>query len=360
MTPDHRFKVLLVEDDEVQGEILKSILDQNHYDLKYCTSGKEAIAALASYLPDLICCDIYLGDTTGIEVLEKAREIPALKSTPILMMTVDTSEDTAVLALMKEADEILIKPLRHSEFLLKVRIWLDRKVQRDKLLHTNQMLEAQSRIMSQYFSDDIIKKITDSGEGMKPEVLPATVMFFDLRNFTALSENLSPENVADLLNTLFPDLMDLIFSHSGSVNKFIGDAIMATFGVPITQGNDAENAVRCAIAIRDSMELFKAVRPDYLKSDLGYGIGIASGHVFSGAIGSFRRLEYTVLGDVVNIASRLEALNKISHTNILIDGKTKELCGPTLQAKKVIFGDKIRGKTREVEIYMPIAFPPQD
>ncbi len=347
-------RILLVEDDEVQGEILKTLLEQESYAVDYFTTGAAALAVIDQHNYDLAFIDIYLPDMSGLDILDQLRSRPHYSTTPVLMMTADATEDTSVLALVKEADEVLIKPLRHGEFLIKARLWLERHGERIRLREANDRLEAQSKIMAQYFSDDVIQKITASGAMMEPEIIEASVMFFDLRNFTALSESLDPKNVADLLNILFTDLMDLIFSHGGSVNKFIGDAIMATFGAPLSQGNDALNAVKCALAIKESMALFNQVRPQYLNDDIGFGIGIATGKVFSGTVGSFRRLEYTVLGDVVNVASRLESLNKLSKTNILIDGHTQAAVAASIDARRIRFQERIRGKSREIEIFEPI------
>lgn len=346
-------KVLLVEDDEVQGEIVKELLLQQGYEVDYFALARQAMAASESTLYDLALIDIYLPDASGLEILDALRRGDRHKTIPILMMTADATEETAVMALVKEADEVIVKPLRHAEFLLKIKLWFDRAHERIKLNESHSRLEAQSKIMSQYFSDDIIEKITASGAMMEPEIIKASIMFFDLRSFTSLSESLDPHDVANLLNILFTDLMDLIFSHGGSVNKFIGDAIMATFGAPLSQGNDALNAVKCALAIRESMDLFNQVKPDYLKNDLGYGIGVATGKVFSGTVGSFRRLEYTVLGDIVNVASRLESMNKISKTNVLIDGSTYADVTNFVDCRKIKFKETIRGKVNEVEIYEP-------
>ena len=123
-------RILLVEDDEIQGEILKSLLEQQHYNVDYFLDGRSAIAATQKRQYDLAFIDIYLPDISGLDVLDNMRANPHYANTPILMMTADATEDTSVLALVKEADEVLIKPLRHSEFLLKTKLWLDRQLER--------------------------------------------------------------------------------------------------------------------------------------------------------------------------------------------------------------------------------------
>ena len=128
--------------------------------------------------------------------------------------------------------------------------------------------------------------------------------------------------MAELLCNIFTDVMDLIFKNNGSVNKLIGDAILATFGCPVTREDDAKNAIKSALEIRDTLSMFNDVKPSYLLQPVEFGIGIASGKVFAGNIGSFRRLEYTVIGDVVNTASRLQALAGELGKDILIDGAT--------------------------------------
>ncbi|HRP70793.1 MAG TPA: adenylate/guanylate cyclase domain-containing response regulator, partial [Turneriella sp.] len=319
----------------------------------YFTTGQSALAALESNTYDLAFLDIYLPDISGLAVLDAMRLSKKHSGIPILAMTADVTEEMSVTALMKEADEVLLKPLRHTEIVIKAKLWLERQAKRIKLHETNIRLQAQSKIMASYFPDDVIQKLTDTGAMMVAGVIPTTVMFFDLHNFTALSEKIEPAQVAELLNSIFTDLMDLIFAHHGSVNKFIGDAIMATFGAPLSQGNDALNAVRCAFTIKESMALFNQVRPPYLTQELNFGIGIATGSVFAGTVGSSRRLEYTILGDTVDVASRLESLNKISKTKILIDGATYEKTKHYLNVRRLCFQKKIRGKSHEFEVFSP-------
>jgi len=208
------------------------------------------------------------------------------------------------------------------------------------------------KLLTPYFSQDVIKKIMEGGlsNSLSGENLKATILFLDIRRFTTISENMEPATVADLLNRIFTDIMDLVFSHGGSVNKMMGDAILATFGCPVSTAKDAENAADCALSIRDTIAFFNQVKPAYLDSDIQIGIGIATGKVFAGNIGSYRRMEYTVIGDVVNTASRLQTLTKELQCEILIDLETSlGISERFRRTKKEV--SSVRGKAKEIEIF---------
>jgi class 3 adenylate cyclase len=132
-------------------------------------------------------------------------------------------------------------------------------------------------------------------------------MFADIRDFTAMSEKLDPGRVVEVLNEFFTRVTDLIFDHGGMIDKYIGDAVMAVFGAPISKGNDAANAVESAIQIQRIMAEMNLDAEARHWPELAVGIGINTGVVTAGNIGSPRRLDYTVMGDSVNIASRLVA-----------------------------------------------------
>lgn len=210
----------------------------------------------------------------------------------------------------------------------------------------------ESRLLTPYFSKDVVKKILEGGlnNPLVGENTVATILFFDIRNFTSISETLDPVLVADFLNRIFTDVMDLVFSHGGSVNKMIGDAILATFGCPSGTGHDAENAADCALAIRDTITFFNHVKPEYLEQDVRIGIGIATGRVFAGNVGSYRRMEYTVIGDVVNTASRLQSLTREMGCDILMDQPTRDAISGKYDLTERESA-ALRGRSAETVIY---------
>lgn len=345
-------KVLLVEDDDIQREILLEFFKSLGYTVEYAIDGESGLEKVKDWKPDIILLDVYLPLKNGIEVLEEIREMPEMEYAIVVMMSADTSEDTTVLGLIKKADEFVYKPVRTAELALKLRQLVDRKNNRIALNEINKKLLAEKEILSHYFSDDVVTKIVESKDErrLSGENIVASVLFFDIRNFTSISERLEPHLVADLLNLIFTDVMDLILSHDGSVNKLIGDAILATFGCPFNSDQDSYNAVTCALDIANTIDFFNKVKPSYLDTDLKIGIGIATGEVFAGNIGSYRRMEYTVIGDIVNTASRLQNLTKKTDVNILIDGNTRDALSDKIKTRRVRVKN-IRGKKEEVRIY---------
>jgi len=229
--------------------------------------------------------------------------------------------------------------------------FLQLKEERKKLCEERRKFITDSMVIMNYMSDDLISYIDKTGNNPLVSVRKkVTILFFDIRQSTGIAEKLESEVFASFLSDIFTDIMDLIYGNKGSVNKMIGDGIMATFGCPIEYGNDALNAVTTAVQIREYLKTFNDVRPDYLDKPLQAGIGIATGTVFAGVIGSVRRQEYTVLGDAVNIANRLEGITKSTGDSIIIDETTyKEV--KDLYPWRKIPRVALRGRKGEIRVF---------
>src|SRR5262249_11397629 len=145
----------------------------------------------------------------------------------------------------------------------------------------------------------------------------ATVLFSDIRNFTTLTEELGPQATVSLLNEYFTVMVDCIQLEGGMLDKFIGDAIMAVYGVPMTREDDADRAVRTAVAMMHELNGYNFKRKAEAKKPIDIGVGINTDTIVSGNIGSPKRMDYTVIGDGVNLASRLESACKEYHARIL-------------------------------------------
>ena len=207
---------------------------------------------------------------------------------------------------------------------------------------------AMGKYISQDIMQNVVKDIDNLGLGGKKANV--TVLFADIRGFTSMSEKMEPSEISMILNEYFIALEPIITKHNGVINKFIGDAIMAIFGEPIQNKNHAIDAVLCA---DEMLKKVAELREKWLiegKPKIEIGIGINTGDAFVGNIGSENRLEYTVIGDMVNFASRIESFNKVYKTQFLISESTYNQVRGIADVIK-ISEVKVRGKTNKVNIY---------
>jgi adenylate cyclase len=189
-------------------------------------------------------------------------------------------------------------------------------------------LEERERIkeaFGKFVNPEIAERVAKEQITLGGELKNAAVFFSDIRSFTAISEKLHPEQVVEFLNEYMTLMVDCIDQTHGVVDKFIGDAIMALWGTPLSKGNDTENALNAALMMRNALIEFNKNRGTPEKPIIRIGCGINTGPLIAGQIGSANRMEYTVIGDTVNLASRIETLNKPFRTDILISEGSYEL-----------------------------------
>ncbi len=212
--------------------------------------------------------------------------------------------------------------------------------------------------MRRYMTPEVADRVLEGGEALLGGTLQtATMLFSDVRGFTTISERLGPQKTVSLLNDYLTLMVDIIFHHEGILDKYVGDAIMAVFGVPFGNERDADNAVQAAIDMVRQLGTFNERRLAGGMEPLGIGIGLNTDEVVAGNIGSPRRMDYTVIGDGVNLASRLEGANKVYGSQIIISEFTRSHLQDTYQIREV---DRIRvkGKQRPVTIYEVLDYLP--
>jgi adenylate cyclase len=180
------------------------------------------------------------------------------------------------------------------------------------------------------------------------EMRRATVMFADIRNFTSYSEQVPAQKVVTNLNEYFELMVDLVFEYEGTLDKFIGDEIMAIWGAPIEKEDDAERAVQCAIEIQEAIEAFNEERAEEGRVTFEIGVGLNTGDVIAGYMGSTRRMNYTVMGDVVNTANRI--CSKADPGEIYIGPKTFQKVGHAVDFE-LMPSVNMKGKSKNVDIY---------
>src|SRR5712692_1369190 len=218
---------------------------------------------------------------------------------------------------------------------------LSERIRREALVRSN---------FERYFSPNIASVIAEQQDAGKlpSQKLPVVVFFSDIRGFTPMSETMNPDEIAGLLTDYFTEMVDIVFEHSGTLDKFMGEAIMALWGAPIAHADDADRAVQCAIAQLAELEKLNAKWKQEGRTEVQIGIAINFGEVFAGNIGSDRRLEYTVIGDAVNTAYRL--CGKAGPNEILISEPFYQQLKkkPAVETLEPI---QVKGKAKKVPVY---------
>ncbi len=203
-------------------------------------------------------------------------------------------------------------------------------------------------LLQRYIPRDLAERILAAGKQIESERRLVTVLFADVTGFTALSEKMDPEDLSAILNECFAGLISIVLRYEGTIDKFIGDGIMAIFGAPLAHENDPERAARCALDMVADIERFNAHRSNDLSGPLGLHIGLHSGMVVAGNVGSDLRMDYSVIGDTVNLASRLVEI--APRGEIYLSTETHKLVADVVTAGGPI-AVTLRGKTAPVEVY---------
>jgi PAS domain S-box-containing protein len=224
-----------------------------------------------------------------------------------------------------------------------------------ELKKTVQVISDERRVIkdmfARYMSQEVMASLMESPDDIKlgGDKRNATVFFADIRGYTSFSENREPEDIVEILNEYFSEAVDSVVQYKGYIDKFIGDCIMAVWGVPMTaQKEDAINAVTCAIALQD---LVRSAKRKIFKKDaknLRIGIGINTGPLVAGNLGSMQRMDYSVIGDTVNLASRLEGV--AGADEIIISQTTRDELGDKFQIEKRA-SIRVKGKEKPIQIY---------
>jgi adenylate cyclase len=345
---------ILVVDDELDvRETLRDYLGTLGYRIVTAASAAAALEILAAHAADLILTDVHMGGMNGVELCRRLKTDPRFQLTPVIILTARSDLESRVAGLAAGADDFFAKPAEFVELRTRVASLLRIKKLQDDLAAKNQLLRA---LLGRYVSEEVATEIVANPErhlklgGDKREV---TMLFGDLRGFTPLAESLDAHDVVEILNTYLTQVVDAVFAGGGVLDKFRGDGFMAIFGAPLGRPDDAARAVHCALCMQEQISQLRFAQFGDFR--LHMGIGINTGRVIAGNVGSERRMDYTVIGDEVNLAQRLEA--NAGPGQILIGESTYAHVQGAVQVREL--GPlRVKGRKEGVRVYDVIGVVP--
>ncbi|HUW96230.1 MAG TPA: response regulator [Anaerolineae bacterium] len=364
-------RVVLADDNEAFREVTAQLLERLGYSVVTARDGRQALQAVRQHSPDLLVLDIMMPGMSGIDVVKQVRDQDPLMG--IVMVTAFGSEEVAVKALTAGADDYLIKPLDYQEAFIRLERVVERSLLRRERLRLQQELEAahgelQARYGELEASYRRIRELEEQTRDMLERYLPAqvaqylidnparanlggerrevSILFADLRGFTALAEKMSPERLVEVVNGYLALATKSIFAQGGVLDKFMGDSVMALYNSPLDQPDHALRALKTAFDVRDNL------RRRSMKPTLHFGFGVNTGEAVVGNVGCEALMNYTAIGDTVNVAFRIQEQAK--GEQILLSRATYDQVKDHVEAKP-LGRMRIERRAEEAEVYEAIS-----
>ncbi len=322
--------ILVVDDVADNVEILRMRLTALGYKVSEATDGEQALAMIAADPPDLVLLDIMMPKIDGLEVVRRMKADKSLPFIPVILVTAKATPKDVVAGLDAGGDDYLTKPIDHGALVARVRAMLRIKSLHDEVQSLNQGLEAKVKAqveeiervsrLRRFLAPQLAHAVVSAGdekilENHRREI---AAMFCDLRGFTPFAETAEPEDIMSLLAEYHGAVGPLIRKHEGTLDRFTGDGMLVFFNDPLPCPDPAQRAAKLAVEMRDAVN---RLIPAWAKRghSLGFGIGMAQGYATLGRIGFEDRFDYTAIGAVINLASRL--CSEASDGQILASGR---------------------------------------
>ncbi len=333
-------RLLVVDDNKVNRLLLTRSLELQGHSVASAENGRVALEMLRREAFDLLLLDMEMPEMDGFQVLEQLVNDRQLADLPVIVTSSLEGIANVVRCIELGAEDYLSKPV--NPVLLKARIGAS--------LEKKRLRDQQKELVRRFATPEVAQDLQNSGFALGGKLVQASVMFSDIRDFTALAESQPPEETIELLNTYYALMFDAISGHGGIVTLMMGDGLMAVFGAPVPLPDHGESAVRAAQEMVELIDLFNLERQAATKPKLRIGIGIASGEMVAGYAGTNERATYTCIGDTVNLASRLEAHTKVVQRGILIDDATRSALSDRITVEP-LGPVPFKGKAAAVNVY---------
>ena len=339
--------VLIIDDDPVNRMLMSKFMQREGCQTQEVADGATACRLILEKPFDMILLDIEMPEMNGFDVLQRIKSNKDTATIPVVMVSGLEDTQSVIKAIELGADDYVTKPVSRTLLRARTNAILERKRLHD--IEQNRVRSIFSRFVPEEVADELLRGGETSIAGKE---IFATVLFSDIRSFTPWAEQNSPEAVIRVLNEYLSSMTDVILDHGGTLVCYMGDGIMALFGAPVENESHADLALAAARAMtHEAVPEFNSwMISEGFEQGFTVGIGLHSGPVMSGTVGTERRLEYTAVGDTVNTASRLEQMTKETEAAIALSGETRSRLRSVVGLHGI--GEiQLRGKSHPIDVW---------
>lgn len=333
-------RILIVDDNRVNRMLLAHAVEQMGHQIETADNGREALARLRAHPFDLVLLDIEMPEMDRYELLDVCLKDSELRNIPIIMTSALDEIDSVIKCIALGAEDYLSKPVNPVLLQARVNASLEKKRLRDD----------HRRLIRTFADTGVAEELMRDGFALGGRHAWISSMFCDIRNFTTITESSEPTDVIALIIDYYTIVIDAVQAHGGNANQMQGDGLMSFFGVPVFHADHAQRAVDCAVDMCTRLEAFNRSQAAKGAMQIDVGVGIATGQVIAGYVGTKTRATYTCLGDTVNLSSRLESYTKEIQYQIVIDGNTRRMLDASVKVEPL--GEvSFKGKTIPVRVF---------
>jgi adenylate cyclase len=339
-------KVLVADDNPDSRQLTRDIVISMGHEVITAVDGPRALALIQEQMPDLVILDVNMPGMSGFDVMSNLKASQETAQIPVLMLTALADVENRVHGLGLGADDYLAKPFNPRELVARVSARLRAKIETDGLRETQETIRA---TFERFVAPSVVERLLRDPSQVKlgGTLQEVTVMFADLESFTSISEFTQPEKLLSVLNDYHTLIVSIIQRFGGTIDKFIGDGVMALYNTPLLQKDHAMRAVRTAVFIRDALpEFHRKFESSY---QMRINFGIHSGMAVVGNVGTPQIMDFTAVGDTVNLAARLQDIS--ANGEILVSQATYEYIANEVVARTVGSLD-IKGRKEPVTAYV--------
>jgi len=305
--------ILAVDDDALNRGVIERIVARKGHNVTLASGGKEALQKIKDGSFDLVLLDIMMPDIDGIDVLRQIRQHHSMSALPVIMVSALDDSDKVVELLELGANDYVTKPIDAKVLQARIKTQLSVVTAHKKIHNLSEDAKRRNKLLlslfGRYVTEDVARNLVSSPKASKigSELEEVTLLFANIRGFSDATERLAPEKVVTMLNNYYGVMIDVVEKFNGTIDKLMGDEMLVTFGVPKTRDDDIERALACALSMQLAMTEVNEINQAQRLPEIQLCIGVNTGEVMVGNVGSAKHASFSVVGKEGNLAASIEA-----------------------------------------------------